>query len=63
MKKFNELTNDEVINMTESDFEKMFKNEFGDKLIDEENEKKEIDEILAPKTDLINKILINKIFK
>ena len=40
MKKFNELTNDEVINMTESDFEKMFKNEFGDKLIDEENEKK-----------------------
>lgn len=56
MKKFNELTNDEVINMTESDFEKMFKNEFGDKLIDEENEKKEIDEILAPKTDLINKI-------
>ena len=56
MKKFNELTNDEVINMTESDFEKMFKNEFGDKLIDEENEKKKIDEILAPKTDLINKI-------
>ena len=56
MKKFNELTNDEVINMTESDFEKMFKNEFGDKLIDEENEKKEIDEILAQKTDLINKI-------
>ena len=56
MKKFNELTNDELINMTESDFEKMFKNEFGDKLIDEENEKKEIDEILAQKTDLINKI-------
>lgn len=56
MKKFNELTNDEVINMTDSDFEKMFKNEFGDKLIDEENEKKEIDEILATKTDLINKI-------
>lgn len=56
MKKFNQYTNEELVNMSDKEFEKLFANEFGDKLIDEENEKKEIDEILAPKTDLINKI-------
>ena len=57
MKKFNQYTNEELVNMSDKEFEKLFANEFGDKLIDEEIGA--INEILKPQ---ISENLINKIF-
>lgn len=56
MKKFNQYTNEELVNMSDKEFEKLFANEFGDKLIDEEIGA--INEILKPQNaeNLINKI-------
>lgn len=58
MKKFNQYANEELVNMSDKEFEKLFANEFGDKLIDEEIEKGAINEILKPQNieNLINKI-------
>ena len=57
MKKFNQYTNEELVNMSDKEFEKLFANEFGDKLIDEEIGA--INEILKPQN---TENLINKIF-
>ena len=57
MKKFNQYTNEELVNMSDKEFEKLFANEFGDKLIDEEIGA--INEILKPQN---TEHLINKIF-
>lgn len=59
MKKFNQYTNEELVNMSDNEFEKLFANEFGGKLIDEEIEKGTINEILKPQN---TENLINKIF-